>query len=290
MTYSPVPEPEWYEPESLQEALRLRSQLGDSAVVVAGGTFTGILVGQRLIRPEAFLHLGSVPGLDRIEHGGEGGADLRLGAMVRHRAVERSAAVRLGWESLGRAFAVVASPRVRNQATVGGVLCDADYASDPPAMFVALGARVVLASPRGTRELAVEDFITGHYSTQLRDDELLTHVVVPRTRARATYLKFRSRSHEDRPCAAVAVTADLEPDGTCRDLRVVAGAVADRPRLLRDACDLARGRRLDLEVAKSIARAYAEGVETLSDVRGSADYRRRVLGVVVRRALEEVLP
>ncbi len=279
-----MPEPEWYEPQSLEEALRLRSQLGDSAAVVAGGTFTGILVGQRLIRPDAFLHLGRIPGLDRIEDGG----DLRLGAMVRHRAVERSQAVNVGWQSLARAFAVVASPRVRNQATVGGVLCDADYASDPPSMFVALGARVVLASLNGTRELDVEDFITGHYSTQLREDELLTHVVVPRTRARASYVKFRSRSHEDRPCVSVAMTVDLEPDGTCRDLRVVAGAVADRPRLLRDACELARGRRIDAQVADRIARAYAEGVETLSDVRGSADYRRRVLAVVVRRTLEGI--
>lgn len=279
-----MPEPEWYEPASLDEALRLRSELGDSAVVVAGGTFTSILVGQRLLRPAAFIHLGRVPGLDMIEDE----VGLRLGAMVRHRAVERSALVRAGWECLARTFLLVASPRVRNQATVGGVLCDADYASDPPAMFVALGASVVLASPRGTRELAVEDFITGHYSTQLRDDELLTHVVVPRTRARATYMKFRSRSHEDRPCVSVAVTAELEPDGTCRELRVVAGAVADRPRLLHDACQMARGRRLDAGVTESIARAYAEGVETLSDVRGSADFRRRVLGVVVRRALEEV--
>ncbi len=280
-----MPEPEWYEPESLEEALRLRSELGEGATVVAGGTFTGILVGQRLIRPDAFLHLGRVPGLDRIENGG----DLRIGAMVRHRAVERAQDIRTGWGALARTFALVASPRVRNQATVGGVLCDADYASDPPAMFVALGARAVLASRHGTREVAVEDFITGHYSTELREDELLTHVIVPPTRARATYVKFRSRSHEDRPCVSVAVTADLEPDGTCRELKVVAGAVADRPRLLRDACALARGRRLDAQVAVAIARAYSEGVETLSDVRGSADYRRRVLGVMVRRALEEVV-
>ena len=279
-------EPDWYEPETLDEALRLRSQLGESAVVVAGGTFTGILVSQRLIRPEAFIYLGRIPGLDLIQDDGE----LRLGAMVRHRAVERSAVVRAGWECLVRTFAVVASPRIRNQATVGGVLCDADYASDPPAMLVALSARVIVAGPRRRRELEVEDFITGHYSTELGHDELLTHVVVPRKRARATYLKFRSRSREDRPCAAVAVSAELEADGTCRELRVVAGAVAGRPRLLREACALALGKRLDAHMIERIARAYSEGVETLSDVRGSADYRRRVLGVITRRALEEVAP
>src|SRR5262249_26047881 len=235
MTSSLVREPDWYEPESVDEALRLRSELGPSALVVAGGTFIGILVGQRLIGPEAFIYLGRIPGLDLIENDDE----LRVAAMVRHRAVEQSGVVKAGWEALARTFAVVASPRVRNQATVGGALCDADYASDPPAMFVALGARAILVSPRGSREVTVEDFITGHYSTQLKDDELLTHVVIPRPPARTTYIKFRSRSHADRPCVAVAVAADLEPDETCRGLRVVAGAVADRPQLLRDACDLA---------------------------------------------------
>jgi carbon-monoxide dehydrogenase medium subunit len=279
-----VPEPEWHEPESLEEALRLRSELGDSALVVAGGTFTGILVGQRLVRPEAFLHLGRISELDGIEAGSE----LRLGALVRHREVELSPEMRRRWPALSRTFAVVASPRVRNQATVGGVLCDADYASDPPAMFVALKASVRLASPSGSREVRVEDFITGHYSTELREDELLTEVLVPVPPARTTYLKFRSRSVEDRPCVAVAATAELEPDGSCRELRVVAGAVAERPVLLESACALATGKHLDESLARRIGDAYAEGVETLSDVRGSAAYRRRVLAVVVRRALQEL--
>lgn len=280
-----MPEPEWYEPESLEEALHLRADLGESAMVVAGGTFTGILVGQRLVRPEAFLHLGRVSGLDGIR----AAEDLRLGAMVRHRAVEHSPEVRARWKSLAATFAGVASPRVRNQATVGGVLCDADYASDPPAMFVALDARVRLAGQRETRELSVEEFITGHYSTQLQDDELVTEVIIPRAPARASYIKFRSRSNEDRPCAAVAVAADFEPDGSLRHLKVVAGAVADRPRFIADACELARGRKLDVLLARRIGDAYAEGVEAISDVRGSATYRRRVLSVIVRRALENLM-
>ena len=280
-----VPEPEWHAPASLGEALRLRAELGDAALVVAGGTFTGVLVGQRLVRPAAFLDLGRVPGLDAVE---VVAGELHLGALVRHRQVERSPVVGAGWSSLAAAFAAVASPRIRNRATVGGVLCDADYASDPPTMLAALEARVVLASAAGSRELPVEGFITGHYSTQLREDELLVAVIVPASRARSTYLKFRSRSHEDRPCASVAVRATLEPDGTCADLRVVVGAVGDRPQLLAAACARAAGRPLDAESAAEVAAAYQEGVETLSDVRGSAAYRRRVVGVLVRRALEQV--
>ena len=131
--------------------------------------------------------------------------------------------MREGWPALAHAFSVVASPRVRNQATVGGVLADADYASDPPSMFVALGARAVARSVRGEREVPVEELITGFYETSLEPDELLVEVVVPGGEHRAAYRKFRSRSHEDRPAVGVAV---------CRrpgELRVVVGAVAGTP-------------------------------------------------------------
>ncbi len=209
-------QPEWLAPTSLDEALALRARYGDEATVVAGGSFVGILINQGFLRPTTFLSLRSVPGLDRIE----AEAELRLGAMVTHRAVERSSIVREGWPALARAFALVASVRVRNQATVGGVLADADYASDPPAMLTALGARVVARSVRGVREIALEDLVLGHYTTALEPDELIVEVRVPGGAHRATYRKFRSRTHEDRPCVGVA--ACRRPDR----LRVVVGAVA----------------------------------------------------------------
>jgi carbon-monoxide dehydrogenase medium subunit len=164
---------------------------------------------------------------------------------------------------------------VRNQATVGGVLADADYASDPPSMFVALGARAVARSLRGEREVPVEELITGFYETSLEPDELLVEVVVPGGEHRATYRKFRSRSHEDRPAVGVAV---------CRrpnELRVVVGAVAGTPQWFPELCVL--------EAAPAeVARAYADSINPIADVSGSAEYRRRVIEVEVRRALEEV--
>src|SRR5919204_5362656 len=105
-------EPEWLTPQSLDEALALRAERPDAAVV-AGGTFVGIMVNQRLLAPTAFLSLRDVPGLDYVRVNGE----LRLGAMTAHRAVERSPAVLESWPALAAAFGVVASPRVRNQAT-----------------------------------------------------------------------------------------------------------------------------------------------------------------------------
>jgi carbon-monoxide dehydrogenase medium subunit len=264
-------EPEWLAPSSLDEALALRAQRRDGATVVAGGTFVGILVNSRLMAPDAFISLHRVAGLDYIR----GDGDLGIGALTTHRAVELSPVVRAGWPALAHAFSVVASPRVRNQATVGGVLADADYASDPPSMFVALGARVVARSLRGDRQVPVDELITGFYETSLEPDELLVEVVVPGGEHRAAYRKFRSRSHEDRPAVGVAV---------CRrpgELRVVVGAVAGTPQWFPELCD-------PEAPAAEVARGYVEAIDPISDVSGSADYRRRVIEVEVRRALEEV--
>ena len=255
-------------PASLEEALSLRTEHAD-ATVLAGGTFVGILMNQGFLAPAALLSLGGVSELDEIA---VDDGELRLGAMVRHRAVERSQLVREGWPVLARAFSLVASPRVRNQATVGGVLADADYASDPPSMLAALDARAVLRGPNGDRAVSVGELILGHYRTCIEPDELLVEVRVPPQPERATYRKFRSRSAEDRPCVSVAAVRGER-------LRVVVGAVAGTP---QDFPELCEGEPAE------VAAAYAERISPMSDARGSAAYRERVIAAEVRRAVEEV--
>jgi carbon-monoxide dehydrogenase medium subunit len=274
-------EPAWLAPASLDAALALRGEHGDEATVLAGGTFLGILLNQGFLSPGAFLSLGGVRELRGIAVEGE---ELVLGAMTTHSAVERSDAVRDGWPVLARAFGLVASPRVRNQATVGGVLADADYASDPPAVLAALGAQAVLRSARGERAVSIDELILGYYETCIEPDELLVAVRVPPAPERAVYRKFRSRSTEDRPCVAVAAARQ----GDRGRLRVVVGAVAEVPQDFPDVCALADGQPLAAPLREEIARRYAERVEPMSDSRGSAAYRRRVTEVEVRRALEEI--
>ena len=270
---------EWLAPSSLEEALTLRAERGDEATVVAGGSFLGILMNQGFVQPSSLLSLSRVEELRGIAvRDGE----LRLGAMVRHREVERDATVRERWPVLARAFGLVASPRVRNQATVGGVLADADYASDPPAVLAALDARAVLRSPTGEREVSIGELILGFYETCIAEDELLTEVRVPAGPDRAVYRKFRSRSTEDRPCVAVAAS---RRDGA---LRVVVGACAEVPQHYPDICAAATGATIDRALADEIGRRYAERLQPLTDSRGSAGYRRRVVAVEVRRAVEQL--
>jgi carbon-monoxide dehydrogenase medium subunit len=270
---------EWLEPSSLRDAVALRAERGDEATVIAGGTFVGILMNQGFLSPSALLSLGGVEELRGIE---VVDGELRLGATVTHRAIERHARVREGWPVLARAFALVASPRVRNQATIGGVLADADYASDPPAMLQALGARAVLRSPEGERTVPIAELILGYYETCIATDELLVEVRVPAAPERAVYRKFRSRSSEDRPCVAVAAVRDTDA------LRVVVGAVAERPQEFPDVCAVTDERELDRALATEIGDGYAERIAAIDDARGSAAYRRRVTAVEVRRAIEEL--
>src|SRR3954469_19454689 len=270
---------EWLAPGDLDEAVALRAERGAESTVVAGGSFLGILMNQGFLEPTSLLSLqrvGALRGI-RVKDG-----ELRLGPMTPHRAVEVDEAVRRGWPALAAAFGAVASPRVRNQATVGGVLADADYASDPPAMLTGLDARAVLRSPRGEREVAIDELILGFYETCIADDELLVEVRVPAAPGRAVYRKFRSRSVEDRPCVAVAA---VRTGGT---LRVVVGACAGTPQHHPDVCALAGGEEIDREVAREIGARYAERLEPIADSRGSAEYRRRVVAVEVRRAVEAV--
>ena len=248
----------WLWPETLEEAIGLRVSLGDDALPIAGGTFIGVLAQTGFIElPAHVIALGRVAGLTGIERDGE---TLAIGAMTTHTQVERSALVRDGWGALAACFGEVANVRVRNVATVGGVLADADYASDPPSMLLALDARVELAGPGGVRELAVDELILGHYETAIEPDELVVRVRIPKPRA-AAYVKFRSRSSEDRPCVAVAAARLASGEQ-----RVAVGAVSDRPLLVGELA----------------------GAELIGDLRGSADYRRRMVDVHVRRALEQL--
>ncbi len=278
--------PQWLAPTSLEDALALRAQFGDEATVVAGGTFIGIVMNQRIMQPQTLLSLRNVSELAFIEADQNEGSLLRIGAMTTHRAVERSPLIRRDWPVLAATFQLVASPRVRNQATVGGVLADADYASDPPTLLQALDVRVVARSEKGReREIPVEQLITGYYETSLRPDELIVEVRIPRNRERAVYRKFRSRSSEDRPCVAVAAA---RVDGK---LRVVVGAVAEKPQYFPEICALADNEPAGSaqKLALEIGQRYGDAIEPLSDSRGSAEYRRRIIAVEVRRTLEEMM-
>jgi carbon-monoxide dehydrogenase medium subunit len=278
-----------HEPTALSDAVALLDRYGPEARVIAGGTAVVLMLQNRLIAPEHLVSLGRVPALSSVLH--EAGVGLRIGALTTLRAAETAPLIRQHSTVLAHTYGTVANVRIRNAATVGGNLTEADYASDPPAVLVALRARVKAVSPRGEREVPLTNLFTDFYETSLAPDEIVTEIIVPDHPAgtRAAYLKFTTRSTEDRPCLGVAALVELDASDVCQDLRVVVGAVAATPREVPAAEGLARGHTLTDELIDELAERYAAEIEPLSDLRGSAWYRTEMIRVFVRRAIKAAI-
>jgi aerobic carbon-monoxide dehydrogenase medium subunit len=284
-----MPNIELVQPTSLDEVIAYLGRHAEETKILSGGTALVIMLKNRLISPVSLLSLGRLKELRAIRH--EPGVGLTIGALATIREVEMSPLVREKNPTLAQTFGKVGNVRVRNAATVGGNLSEADYASDPPCVLVALRARVKANSVRGEREIPMTQLFKGFYETALASDEILTELIVPDPApgARSAYLKYISRSSEDRPCVGMAVVVVNEPDGSCKELRLVAGAVSEVPQEIESAEAIACGKRLTDSLIEEIAEAYAAGIEPLSDLRGSAWYRKQIIRVMARRGVQEAM-
>ena len=274
---------ELLEPRSLAEACRLLAD-DDEAKPIAGGTALLTLIKHGIFVPRTLVNLKKIPDAGAISYDPQKG--LRIGGLATIYDVESSPAVRRHFPLLSDACHVVANIRIRNMATIGGNLAHGDYQSDPPTVLIALDSRVELISRTGKRELKLADFLRGSYETALEGGELLSAVVIPPPPSglRGTYIKFTTGSSEERPCAGVAVMARMN-DGVCRELRLVVGAVSPRPIRIESGEQMARGEKLSTELIERIAMEARRIVEPIDDLRGPADYKRHIVGVLVRRAV-----
>lgn len=273
-----------HHPVSAAEVVDLLARDPGECALVAGGTAFTILWRAGLIRASQLISCDAVRGLDAItEHDGQ----LRIGALATFRDVETSALVGRRLPVLAKALAHVANLRVRNVATWGGNLAEADNSSDLPAILTALDAEVVVRAGTGTRTTTVRDLITDFFTTTLTDEEMIVQlrVPLPPPGSGGSYVKFVSRSAEDRTCLGVAAFADLAEDGTCRDVRLSVIGAGPVPLRMPEAEAELRGTRLDEATARDLAQRYAAAADPLSDLRGSAEYRRKVLPGLAVRAL-----
>lgn len=278
--------PDYVRPGSLPQALESLKEHGDEAKVLAGGTALNIMLQQKFIAPRVLIDVGGLADMAGVERQADG---LHIGPLTPLRQIERSPAVLSTYPGLARCVGSVANVRIRNQATLGGNLAEADYASDPPIFLLLLDAVVEVTSADASRRLDLPDFLLGMYTTALQPDELITDVLLPPLPSpyRMTYLKFKTRSSEDRPCLGVGAMAAIEDD-TVIDLRLAVGAACEIPVRLTEAEERARGERLTQALAAEIADVYADSIDTLDDLRGSAWYRTQMIRTHVRRALEEL--
>ena len=280
-----------HRPETAEEACALLVDLGEDAAVYAGGTELLLLMKLGVLRPRHLVDVKRIPGFGAISL--DEGARLTIGAAVTHRTVEQSALVRARCPLVGTVARHVANVRVRNVGTVGGNLAFADPHSDLATLFLTFDASVELQSPRGRRELPLDDFVLGPWETARTSNEVVASVKLTPWpgEAHAAYVKF---GVHERPTLAIAAMLRLAPGGSghhgadrVAEARIAIGCVNPRPMRMAGAEARLTGASVtDLEhAAREASDIAAAGVDPADDLYGSADYKREMVAVFVRRAL-----
>jgi carbon-monoxide dehydrogenase medium subunit len=278
---------DYLEPPTLNKALALMEKHGEDGRVIAGGTSLLIMMRQRLLMPKTVISLARIPKFDKISFNAKTG--LRIGAGARHRDIELSTVIKKHYPILHETFHNVAQPRIRNMGTIGGNLAAGDPLTDPGASLIALDAEVVLTSSNGQRTLKLDEFFIDYYQTALNSGELLTEIrVPPPTRLGWSHIKFTPRSVEDFATVGVAITLSAK-NGICEDVRLGLNSVASIIVHAKQAEETLRGKTIDDDLLRQMGEVAATEVDPMDDNRGSADYKREMVKVLVRRAAEEAL-
>lgn len=316
----------YYAPRSLEEALRILSDHGPRARIVAGGTDLYPKMKRRQIEPAVLVSVRRIPELTRLA--GTGREGVALGAGLTLARVLAQDELALAYPALARAFAMVAHPPIRSMGTVGGNLCvdtrctyyDQTFfwreaigfclkkdgticpvapggtrcwavsSSDGAPVMIALGARLRLVGPRGERTIAAEAFYRddGIWYLDKEPEEILVEVLLPpREDWRSTYWKLRRRGSIDFPVLGVAVALRME-SGWCREARIVLGALGSCPKRIREAEALLQGNRLEPDVIAAVAHVVARSVRPLNNTDFLHLYRKKMASVFTQRALREL--
>jgi carbon-monoxide dehydrogenase medium subunit len=278
---------EYYSPRSLAEAIALLQKLGPDAKLLSGGQSLIPMMKLRLLSPEHIVDINRIPDLDYIS---ENDGHLKIGALVREHDLESSEIVKAKLPILADTAKVIADPLVRSQATICGNLAHGDPANDHPATMLALGATVVATGPNGKREIGIEDFFPGLFTTALEAEEILTEIRIPLPppRSGGAYLKLE-RKVGDFATAGVAVQITLDDAGTCARAGIGLTNVGMTPIKARQTEAFLTGKQLEDQTIQQAAEIAASESQPMDDIRGSADYKRDLVRVLTERALKTAL-
>lgn len=283
-----LPAFEYAAPVSIAEAIALLGSRRGDAKALAGGQSLVPTMAFRLARPSLLVDLRKIPGLDRIEAGSDG---VRLGAKVRWRDIEASAALKTAHPLLVAATAHVAHYAIRNRGTVGGSLAHADPAAELPGISVTCDAEIVVEGPQGGRSVPAGKFFVGALSTTLADDELIVALRFPPwPAARRWGFEEFARRRGDFALAGIAVHYDLDAQGRASDAHVGVIGACRFPHRIGAAEAALNGRvvsTMSASVIEEAGRAAAAAVDPTGDLHGSAAYRRSLAGTMLERALAQ---
>lgn len=274
-----------HQPKSIAEASQMLAEFGDKGRLYAGGTELLLAMKHDLLRYEHLVDVKTIPRLDQIE---VKNSSVMIGGTATHRAIERSALVKQNLPVLVEMETQVANVRVRASGTLGGNLCFAEPHSDPATLLVALGAKAHVQGKSGTRSVTIDKLITGAYETSLASDELLAgvEIPVPAKTQRAAYLKFQLK---ERPTLGLALVVDLDGD-TIKKATAVVGSVSAVPTQSTKANGLLAGPKSQVErQLGDAAEALAQAADPVDDLEGSAEYKRHLISVFLKRAFAATL-
>lgn len=278
---------EYYSPRTVAEAVALLQKLGPEAKLLSGGQSLIPMMKLRLLSPEYIVDINRIPNLDYIT---ESDGHLKIGALAREHELESAAVVKQKFPILADTAKVIADPLVRSQATICGNLAHGDPANDHPATMLALGATVVATGPKGQREIGIEDFFPGLFTTALEPEEILTEIRIPTPppRSGGAYLKLE-RKVGDFATAGVAVQITLDEAGACKRAGIGLTNVGMTPIKARQTESFLNGKQLDEATIQQAGELAASESQPMDDIRGSADYKRDLVRVLTGRALTTAL-
>lgn len=278
---------EYFEPVTVEEAVRILSEYGSKAKVLAGGVDLIPKMRRRELLPECIVNIQKIPGLNHVK--GDRQKGLRIGALAPLRAVELSPTVARDYYILYEAVHQIASFQVKTMGTLVGNLCVATPASDVATALLALGATLKVAGTSQEKEIPIETFFAGPGETVLAPYEMVTEVSVPAVPAGTggAFLNL-SKTKADIAKVSVAVTMTVI-NNTCKEAKIALGSVAPTPIRASRAEETLRGRKLEKRIAEEAAEAAADAAKPITDIRSDAEYRREMTKVLVRRAIEKAL-
>jgi carbon-monoxide dehydrogenase medium subunit len=268
-------------PRTIADALQVMAAEPE-ARVLAGGTDLLIQYHAGFRRPSLFLDVKHIPDLMRIDADDDG---VTIGAAVPAVDIVAHPAIRAWWPGLVDAVRLIGSTQIQGRCTLGGNLCNASPAADSTCALIVNRAVASIAGAAAMRTVPVETFVTAPGRTVLDRGELLVSVRLPKPLAHAgdAYQRLIPRSEMDIAVASVAVALAVDPSGICSDARIAVGAAAPVPLLVAEAASALRGSSLDDVALQRAAAAASAAARPIDDKRGTAAYRRHVVGVLTRR-------
>ena len=276
---------EYVEPASVREASQFMAEHPEDARIYAGGTSLLLLMKQGIVRPDYLVNIKKIPGLRYIENGS---GTIRIGSLATHHDLEVSPVIRQFLPAITELEPQVANIRVRSTGTIGGNLGFAEPLTDLPPLLIALDARVKVAGLASERVFPLEELFAGYYETTLPPHELITEVQVDEMKPHSGFQYLRFSVGSDKPAVGCAVGVRLDPaTGKCVEARLVLGCVAPTPLRVREAEEVLRGNPYLPGTAAEAGRVASEACSPLADLRGSAEYKRAMAGVLVERAVKE---